>query len=109
MHTEARKTITTDVLNRCGTRGEGLLLQTVTGDATQDQPCCTQIQAAINAMAPHNTSMEDIQLLGLIIPTVCYDDRCFCKMIVSGDNSGTLSANKSQCLPFSSFSNKKNT
>jgi len=35
MHTEARKTIRTDVLNRCGRRGEDLLLQTVTGDATR--------------------------------------------------------------------------
>lgn len=77
----------------------------------QDQPCCTQIQAAINAMAPHTTSTEDIQRSAITRTNHTYCmmqyDRSFCALIALGDNSGTVTAKKSQCLPFQVFPTRK--
>ena len=74
MHMEARKTITTDVFNRCGTRGEGLLLQTVTGDATGINHVAhktKQPSKQWHLTTPPWKIFKGVPLLGLIIPTVC--------------------------------------
>jgi hypothetical protein len=73
---EARKTITTDVLNRCGTGGEGLLLQTVKGDATRINHVahkCKQPSMQWHLTTPPWKTFKGVPLLELIIPTVCYD------------------------------------
>jgi hypothetical protein len=76
MHTEARKTITTDCLNRCDTRGVGLLLQTVSGDATRINH--TAHKSKQPSMQWHLKTLpwktfKGVPLLGPIIPTVCCD------------------------------------
>jgi len=76
MHMEVRITITTDVLNRCGTRGEGFLLQTVTGDETGTNHVAHKSKQP--SMQWHLTTrpcktFKGVPLLGLIMPTVCCD------------------------------------
>ena len=76
-HEEATKIITTDVLNRCGTRSEGLLLQTITGDATSIHHFAhesKQPSMQWHLTTPPWKTFKRVPVPGLIIPSVRCDE-----------------------------------